>query len=113
MAEYDLKLARAAYQPSLRGFFGYNTRASYSDQITGFELDPDNPISTVQIGEVQSTGEPVIAQQENRIPIISGPDPLFDQFGLNDGYNYGFALSIPIFNGFSVRNNVKKNKKML
>ena len=110
MAEYDLKMARAAYQPTLRGFFGYNTRASYSDRITGTQLDPDNPTSTVQIGEVQSTGEPVIAEKENRIPIISGPDPLFDQFSLNDGYNYGFALSIPIFNGFSVRNNVKRNK---
>ncbi len=110
MAEYDLKMARSAYQPTLRGFLGYNTRASYSDQITGTELDPDNPTSTVQIGEVQSSGEPVIAQKENRIPVISGPDPLFDQFSVNDGYNYGFSLSIPIFNGFSVRNNVKRNK---
>jgi outer membrane protein len=103
-------LARAAYQPTLRAFFGYNTRASYSDQITGFELDPDNPTSTVQIGTVQSTGEPVISVVENKVPIISGPDPLFDQFSLNDGYNYGFALTIPIFNGLSVRNNVSRNK---
>jgi len=110
MAEYNLKLARAAYQPTLRAFVGYNTRASYSDKITGTQLDPDNPTSTIQIGTVQSTGEPVISQIENKIPIISGPDPLFDQFSLNDGYNYGFALSVPIFNGFSARNNVGRNK---
>ena len=110
MAEYDLKLARAAYQPTLRAFFGYNTRASYSDQIAGFQPDPDNPSSIVQIGTVQSTGEPVVSEIENKIPIITGPDPLFDQFSLNDGYNYGFSLSIPIFNGLSVRNNVSRNK---
>ena len=28
----------------------------------------------------------------------------------NDGINYGLSLSIPILNGFSVRNNVKRNK---
>lgn len=110
MAEYDLKLARATYQPTLRAFFGYNSRASYSDQISGFQLDPDNPTSTVQIGTVQSTGEPVISVIENKIPIIIGPDPLFDQFSLNDGYNYGFSLTIPIFNGLSARNNVSRNK---
>ena len=41
---------------------------------------------------------------------VDKPWGSFDQFSLNDGYNYGFALTIPIFNGFSVRNNVKRNK---
>ena len=28
---------------------------------------------------------------------------------LNDGISYGFQLSVPIFNGFSTRNSVKRN----
>lgn len=113
MAEYDLKMARAAYQPTLRGSFGYSTRASYSDQIIGTELDPNNPTTTVQVGQVQSTGEPVINEEQNMIPIIGGPDALFDQFSRNDGYNFGVSLSIPIFNGFSIRNNVKRSQVAL
>lgn len=31
-----------------------------------------------------------------------------DQLWLNDGISYGAQLSIPIFNGFSVRNNIKR-----
>ena len=29
---------------------------------------------------------------------------------MNDGISYGVSLSVPIFNGFSVRNNVKRSK---
>lgn len=34
----------------------------------------------------------------------------FDQLWLNDGISYGAQLSIPIFNGFSVRNNIKRSE---
>lgn len=34
----------------------------------------------------------------------------FNQLYLNDGINYGLRLSIPVLNGFSVRNNVRRNK---
>lgn len=42
----------------------------------------------------------------------SDTDPLdlTDQLYLNDGINYGLRLNVPILNGFSVRNNVKRNK---
>ena len=106
MAEYDLKVARGALQPTLSASLGYSTRASYSDRIIDTELDVDNP--TRQIGVVESTGEAVVT--ENRRPIISGPDALFNQLSLNDGYNFGISLSIPIFNGFALRNNVKRSK---
>ena len=33
-----------------------------------------------------------------------------EQLYLNDGIGYGVQLNVPIFNGFSVRNNVKRNK---
>ncbi len=35
---------------------------------------------------------------------------MFDQFSLNDGHSFGLQLSVPIFNGFSISNNVKRNK---
>ena len=34
----------------------------------------------------------------------------FTQLYLNDGVNYGLTLNIPVLNGFSVRNNVRRNK---
>lgn len=106
LAEYDLKISKGALQPTLTGFYGYDTRASYSDQIVGSEIDPDNP--TRVIGVVEGTGENVITP--NYRTIVGGPDSLFDQFAMNDGHNFGVQLRIPIFNGFSLSNNVNRNK---
>ncbi len=106
LAEYDVKLAKGAMLPTLSGFYSYSTRASYSDQVSGFELDPDNP--TQVIGTVEGTGENVI--QPNFRSIIGGPDALFDQFSRNDGHNFGLALNIPILNGFAAKNNIDRNK---
>ncbi len=106
IAEKELKISKGVRQPSLLGFYNYSTRASYSDQIVGFELDQNNP--TQQIGTVETTGEAVVAP--NFSSIIGGPDSMFDQFSLNDGHSFGLQLSVPIFNGFSISNNVKRNK---
>jgi len=37
-------------------------------------------------------------------------DSFKDQLWLNDGISYGAQLNIPIFNGFSVRNNIQRSK---
>tara|TARA_R110002050_G_scaffold179118_3_gene312451 strand:- start:102119 stop:103468 length:1350 start_codon:yes stop_codon:yes gene_type:complete len=37
-------------------------------------------------------------------------DSFKDQLWLNDGISYGAQLNIPIFNGFSVKNNIKRSK---
>ncbi|MBF4472187.1 MULTISPECIES: TolC family protein [Flavobacterium] len=86
IAEKNVAIAKGAYQPTLSSFYGFNTRASYSDQI---KFDANNKPYTV------------------------GPDPIFNQFSNNKGHNFGFQLSVPIFNGFSVRNNVERNKVSL
>ncbi|MBS7252645.1 TolC family protein [Flavobacterium branchiicola] len=86
IAEKNVKIAKGAYQPTLSGFYAFNTRASYSDQI---KFDAANQPYTV------------------------GPDPIFQQFSDNKGHNFGFQLNVPIFNGFSVRNNVERNKVSL
>lgn len=86
IAEKNVAIAKGAYQPTLSGFYGFNTRASYSDQV---KLDSNNQ------------------------PYTTGPDPIFQQFSDNKGHNFGFQLNVPIFNGFSARNNVERNKVSL
>ncbi|MDB2607164.1 TolC family protein [Zobellia sp.] len=80
LARKDLDIAKAAVFPTLGAFFNYNTR--YSDQ-GGFD---------------SSTGSFVPAES------------LVNQLWINDGISYGAQLDIPIFNGFSVRNSIKRSK---
>ena len=87
IAEKSVAIARGAYQPTLRGFYQFSTSASYSDRLTGVDA--------------------------NNNPIYVAPDPVLDQFSDNKGHNFGFQLNVPIFNGFSVRNNVERSKVTL
>ena len=85
LAEKDLEITKGAYYPTLSAFINYNTR--YSDQNlipTAFDAD----------------GEPTDFSIR----------PFTDQLYLFDGLAYGFSLNVPIFNGFSTRNNVKRSK---
>lgn len=84
IAEKDVRIAKGGFQPSLTGFYSFSTRASYSDQVIGVDGNGD--------------------------PIVTGPQPLFDQFSDNKGHSFGLQLNIPILNGFSVRNNVERSK---
>ncbi|WP_289664956.1 TolC family protein [Flavobacterium panacagri] len=86
IAEKNVAIAKGAFQPTLSGFYGFNTRASYSDQV-----------------RLDAAGNPYTV----------GPDPLFQQFSDNKGHNFGFQLNVPIFNGFSVKNNVERSKVSL
>lgn len=84
IAEKNIKIAKGAYQPSLSAGYSFGTNASYSDRIIG----------------VDGSGN----------PIYSGPLPVLDQFSNNKGHNFGLNLQIPIFNGFSTKNNVDRSK---
>lgn len=87
IAEKNVSIARGAYQPTLRGFYQFSTSASYSDRLSGVDA--------------------------NNNPIYVAPDPVLDQFSDNKGHNFGFQLNVPIFNGFSVKNNVERSKVSL
>lgn len=106
IAKKDISIAKGAYLPSLVGFYSYTTRASYSDRIVGIQPDVSNPYSV--IGVVQGSGENVL--QPNFNPVLGGPLPTLEQFDKNKGQNFGLQLSVPIFNGLSVRNNVQRSK---
>lgn len=109
IAEKDVSIARGAYQPRLQGFYSFSTRASNLDRVTGVELDPNNPTSV--IGFVEGTNQNVL--QPNFNAVLGSALPIFDQFDDNKGQNFGVQLTIPIFNGFSTRNNVQRSKVAL
>lgn len=106
LAEQDIKISRGAMYPTLSGFYSYSTRAAYNDVVRGSVLDLANP--TQQIGTVESTGEAVVSPNFNRV--VGKASPLFDQLSQNDGHSFGLQLSVPIFNGFSVKNNIERTK---
>lgn len=106
LAEKDIKISRSAFQPSLIGFYNFSTRAAYSDRFVGVVADTANP--TTVIGQVEGTGQNVL--QPNFLPVLGNPKPIFDQFSDNKGHSFGVQLNVPIFNGFTVRNNVERSK---
>jgi outer membrane protein len=83
IAERDVKIAKGAYQPSVRGFYSLSTRAGYADRI-------------------------VFDQSGN--PSFQPPFSVLKQFDLNKGHSFGFQLNIPVLNGFATRNNVARSK---
>ena len=92
-SDFGVKLAQSAYAPSLS--FGAGLGSSYQhrqgalDVRSEFSQDPNNPGSIIET-------------------IV--PNGFNDQLENNLGYNLGFNLSIPIFNGFKTKANVVKAK---
>lgn len=103
IAEKDLRIAKGALQPSLSGFYGYDTRVTYQDRRIA-----NGQTVTVPIGTVEGTGETVVT--ETSLFDIRGPLSFTDQLWMNDGHAFGVRLNVPIFNGFSARNNVKRSQ---
>ena len=112
IAEKDVKIARGAYQPTLQGFYSFSTRAGYSDRIIGEKLNIDNPTSPTG-AFVNVGGNNYEVSRPNTSPVFGKAAPVFDQFSDNKGHNFGVELRVPIFNGFSVRNNVERSKVAL
>ena len=82
IAQKNLAIAKGAFQPTIQGFYGFNTRISYAD------------VATI-------SGNSIITKPAN---------PFWTQFNDNKGQSFGAQLSIPIFNGFSAKNNVERSK---
>ncbi|PWA06797.1 TolC family protein [Flavobacterium psychrotolerans] len=106
IAEKEVKIAKGAYQPTLQGYYRFNTRAGYANRVVGFEQNGANPTSV--IGFVEGTNQQVL--QPNFSPILGKALPILDQFNDNKGHNFGFQLNVPILNGFSIKNNVERYK---
>lgn len=106
IAQKNVIIAKGAYQPTLRGFYNFNSRVAYADRIVGVEPNTANPTSIV--GFVEGTNQNVL--KPNYTSIVGNPNPFFNQFSDNKGQSFGAQLSIPVFNGFAVRNNVERSK---
>ena len=109
ISEKDLQIAKGANLPTLNAFFGYNSRYTNATSFTQ-DLDPDNPFITQEIGIVEQTGQSVVGQFPNTISREVQADAFLDQAYENDGISYGVQLSIPVFNAFSVKANVKRSE---
>lgn len=113
IAKKDLEISKTAYYPTLDGFINYNTRES--DRPSGFDrvIDINDPLidSGNPIGVNATTGEIVTGLSPNITGVNEiAPLPFVEQLYLNDGISYGLSLRVPIFNGFSTRNQVKRSK---
>jgi len=91
--DFGVKLAQSAYAPSLS--FGAGLGSSYQHRQGALDVrseiiqDPNNPDSVIETIVPYGFN----AQLENNL-----------------GYNLGFNLSVPIFNGFKTKANVTKAK---
>lgn len=98
-ADLGIKIAKSAFYPSLR--FGAGASTSYQ------HLQGQKDVRTQIIPDVNA---------ETGFSAINVPNRFSDQIEDNLGYNVGFNLSIPIFNGFQTKANVTRaqiNKKKL
>ncbi len=109
LTNMDLKISKGANLPTLSAFFGYNTRFANTPFFIS-QVDPNNPTISQQIGTVDGTGQAVIGEFPNTIPVEVSADPFIDQLSQNDGIGYGFQLNVPILNGFNVKGNIQRNK---
>lgn len=83
LAEKDLQIAKGAYLPTLTAFANYGTR--FSDVAEIPLVGPDGSLTTFTPNFI-------------------------DQLWIFDGVGYGARIDVPIFNGWSTRNNVKRSK---
>ena len=80
IAEKNVAIAKGGFQPTIQGFYNINTRISYAD---GYDFQTGTSTPAAPFGQ---------------------------QFTDNRGQAFGAQLSIPVFNGWSVRNNVERSK---
>ena len=86
VAKKDIAIAKSAYQPTLSAFYGADTRIGYTD-VTRFD-----PVAGL---------------------VVSPAPSFFNQVRDNLGQSFGLVINIPIFNGFSVKNNVSRTEVAL
>jgi outer membrane protein len=98
-----VKVARAAYYPTISLFGGLGSNySSISQNIIGTTTFEQ------QIGTVQGTNTPVVGQFTS--PVYASNYPFGKQFNNNFNQSIGISMQIPIFSRFSTRTSVRKAK---
>ncbi|MEL0644201.1 TolC family protein [Olleya sp. Ti.3.14] len=90
-AELNYQIARSAYLPTLS--FGVGASTSYQ------HLQGQDDVLPIVTGFDATSGEAIIELQKNGFA---------EQIENNLGYNVGFSLNVPIFNGFRTDASVKR-----
>jgi outer membrane protein len=104
-ADYGVKIARSAYYPSLSANFSMGT--GYSGAAKVISGNPD--ISSLPIGTVLGTGDTVYTFPQMDFSNASYvTKPFSSQWKDNINKSMFITLTVPIFNGFSIKNNAKK-----
>lgn len=100
-AEMGVQIQKAFYLPSL-SFFG-SLSTSYSNlgqKITGYKTK-SSPLDVV------FNGQNAHLEVLNEVP-VTAKNPYFSQIDQNLGYGFGFGLSIPIYENYKYRAQVKQ-----
>lgn len=90
-AELNYQIAKSAYLPTLS--FGLGASTSYQ------HLQGQDDVLPIITGFDETSGEAIVELQKNGFA---------EQIENNLGYNVGFSLNVPIFNGFRTDANVKR-----
>jgi outer membrane protein len=101
-AEKTVKAASGNFYPTLS--FNANMGSSYSSLARSLSATGQTEIATGDYVIINSTQNPVLRRQENYAASKVGYTTQLDN---NRGTFAGFNLSIPLFNNFRVRNQVK------
>src|SRR5258706_1681078 len=106
-AELALKSAQGSLYPRLT--LNGSAQSNYSSVSDGPRYNQTTVSQTQQIGYVQSTGDPVVANLQ--VPVYTQVADKYnqrDQLKDNLFKNVSLQLSIPIFNGLQTRTNVQR-----
>ncbi|WP_196216210.1 TolC family protein [Myroides albus] len=104
IADRNVKIARSAYHPTISGFYNFNSSATYADRVIGQRATGES----TPIGFVNQTNQAVSSPKYQSV--IGGPEAFFDQLSNNKNSVFGVSISIPVFNGFKVRNNLRLSR---
>lgn len=105
-AEKQIAIAKGGYSPRLSFGGGFGSNYSSGRQTV---TETDNGVREVEIGRLKSTGGVVVTDVPNVLRTFASQS-FSSQIKDNFNQFVGFNLSIPIFNGFSARSNVRRAK---
>jgi outer membrane protein len=105
-AEKEIAIAKGAYSPrlSLNGGIGSNY-SSGRQSVT----EINNGFREVTVGRVSGTGQTVVTDVPDITRTLANQQ-FYSQIRDNFNQSVGINLSIPIFNGYAVRSNVRRAK---
>lgn len=110
--EKSLASSKGAMKPTFTAFGNATTNYVYFKTPIYSRIFTGTTVPTGQIVNVASTTYPVLSPVTKQGDLLGNilPDGLGTQFKNNRGQNLGINMSVPIFNGSSLRSNYERSK---